>query len=363
MDFLQQKYLGNTIETYLLVLLIILAGLLFKKLISTIISWCLYKIFKQYTLSISLKEFRDLLVKPFGLFIITIMLFVAFDRLEFPPEWNLAPADKPGLRMTLHILFYIALIISLTQIILRVVDIAGLILQQRARHTVTKMDDQFVPFIKSGLKILIIVFSFFFILGAVFHVNVVALVGGLGIGGLAFALAGKETAENLLGSFTIFLDKPFTLGDQVRVGNTEGIVENIGLRSTRIRTLERSLITIPNKKMVDVELENVTLKTMHRARFFIGLKYDSPAEQIRRIINEIEIEVQRHQKIRENPIVKLNEFSSSSLDILIIYFVMTSEAEEFIAVKEEINFLILDIVKKNNCSFAFPSTSLYWENK
>ncbi len=116
-----------------------------------------------------------------------------------------------------------------------------------------------------------VVLALFFVLGFIFKVNIVALVGGLGIGGLALALASKETVENLFGSFTIFFDKPFTVGDHVKVGNVEGFVEGIGLRSTRIRTLERSLLTIPNKKMIDAELENVTLRSMWRPRSYIGL--------------------------------------------------------------------------------------------
>lgn len=362
-NFLQQQFLGNTIETYLWCGGIILVGLLFKKLISTFLSWCLYRLFKRYTLGVSLKNFQDLLTKPFSLFVTLLILYIAFDRLEFPHQWNLVPVEKPGVRMTLFILFEIALIVSFTQIILRLTDFFGLILMKRATHTDTKMDDQFVPYIKSGLKILILFMSFFFILGVVFHVNVVALIGGLGIGGLALALASKETVENLLGSFTIFFDKPFTVGDQVKVGNIEGHIESIGLRSTRIRTLDRSLITMPNKKMVDAELENVTLKTMWRARFHISLTYDTTQDQIKAIINELTDYLNDHQRTKDEPTVKFTDFNNSSLDILVVYFVLTSDADQYIAVKEEINFKIMEIVKKHNAKFAFPATSVYIENK
>src|SRR6185369_10292037 len=125
--------------------------------------------------------------------------------------------------------------------------------------------DQLVPFLREAIKIIIGVFSFFFILGAVFHINIASLIAGLGIGGLAFALAAKETLENLLGSFTIFLDKPFVVGDVVKVGSAEGTIENIGFRSTRIRTLEKTLLTVPNKKMVDAELDNLTERVVRRA--------------------------------------------------------------------------------------------------
>jgi MscS family membrane protein len=362
-DFLQQRFLGNTVESYCWFIAIIIAGLIFQKLISTFFSWCLYKIFKRYTLGVSLKEFQDLLTKPLRIFFILLILYIAFDRLEFPHEWNLDPAEKPGLRMTLFILFEISLMISFTWIILRLIDFFGLILMKRSKRTATRMDDQFVPYIKSGLKIIILLLSFFSILANVFHVNVVALIGGLGIGGLALALASKETVENLFGSITIFLDKPFAVGDQVKVGSTEGTVENIGLRSTRIRTADKSLVAMPNKKMIDAELENVTLKTMWRARFFIGLTYDTTVEQMKKVTDDVFNLLKSHPMIKDDATVKFSEFNSSSLDILINYHVLTSDGDKFLDIKEEINFKIMEIIYSNNCSFAFPTKSIYIENR
>jgi MscS family membrane protein len=361
-DFLQQKFLGNTLEAWFWFTGVIIGGLIFQKLISTFFSWCLYKVFKRYTLGVSLKEFQDLLIKPFRIFIILLVLYLAFDRLEFPHEWNLDPAEKPGVRMTMFVLFEISLILSLTWIVLRIVDFLGLIMLKRTERTATKMDDQFIPYIKSGIKILILLISFFTLLAYIFHVNVVALIGGLGIGGLALALASKETVENLFGSITIFLDKPFIVGDQVKVGNTEGIVESIGLRSTRIRTTDKSLLALPNKKMIDAELENVTLKTMWRAHFYIGLTYSTTSDQMKRVTTDIFNFLDSHPMIKENPVVKFSEFNNSSLDIQVAYFVMTGDGEKFAAVKEEVNYKILEIVDKNNCSFAFPTRSIFLEN-
>jgi len=362
-DFLNQKFLGNSIESYLWFMGIIVAGLIFQQLISTFISWCLYKVFKRYTLGVSLKEFQDLLTKPFRIFVILLILFLAFDRLEFPHEWNLDPAEKPGVRMTVFLVFEISLMLSVTWIILRLIDFFGLILMKRAERTATKADDQFVPFIKSGLKIFIFLLSFFSILANIFHINVVALIGGLGIGGLALALAGKETVENLFGSVTIFLDKPFTIGDHVKTGNIEGFVEKIGLRSTRIRTLDKSLLTIPNKKMIDAELENVSLKTMWRARFYLGLNYNTTPDQMKKITGEILVFLQSHMMIKDNPVVRFSAFNNSSLDILVIFFVLTNDGDKFTEIKEEVNYKIMEIVEKHNGSFASPTTNVYIDNK
>ncbi|HKR06095.1 MAG TPA: mechanosensitive ion channel domain-containing protein, partial [Bacteroidia bacterium] len=329
----------------------------------TFFSWCLYRVFKRYTLGVSLKELQDLLTKPLRFFFILLILYIAFDHLEFPSEWNLDPVEKPGLRMVVFLLFEISLLLSFTWITLRLIDFFGLILMKRSARTATKMDDQFVPYIKSGLKIIILLLSFFSILANVFHVNVVALIGGLGIGGLALALASKETVENLFGSITIFLDKPFAVGDQVKVGNTEGTVENIGLRSTRIRTADKSLLAMPNKKMIDAELENVTLKTMWRARFNISLTYNTTIEQMKNVINDIFSLLQSHSMIKDDATVKFSEFNSSSLDILVVYHVLTNDGDKFLDVKEEVNFKIMEIVSENNCHFAYATTSIYIENR
>lgn len=360
-SFLEKEYLGNTVESYLWFAGILIVGLIFKKLITQAVSWIAYRLIKKYSKGITFNDFKTLLIKPGNLVILLIVLYLAFDRLSFPSHWNLDPVDKPGLRSSIFILFQMLITGAFAWTILRFIDFIGLILLKRAETTESKLDDQFVPYIKSGLKIIVFILALFFILGFIFKVNIVALVGGLGIGGLALALASKETVENLFGSFTIFFDKPFTVGDQVKVGNVEGFVESIGLRSTRIRTLERSLLAIPNKKMIDAELENVTLRSMWRARFFIGLTYSTSADQLKAVIKDIFDYIHTHPQTRDNPIVKFSEFNSSSLDILIVYFVLTSELETFLNIKEEINFKIMEIVKQNGCSFAYPSTSVYLE--
>jgi MscS family membrane protein len=361
--FLEKEFLGNTVESYLWFAGILLAGLIFKQLISHFISWVAYRLIKKYSKGITFKDFKTLLLKPGNWVILLVVFYLAFDRLSFPTQWDLDPVDKPGLRSSIFILFQILITGAFAWTLLRFIDFIGLILIKRAETTESKLDDQFVPYIKSGLKIIVAITTVFFALGFIFKVNIIALVGGLGIGGLALALAGKETVENLFGSFTIFFDKPFTVGDHVKVGNVEGFVESIGLRSTRIRTLERSLLTIPNKKMIDAELENVTLRNMWRARFFVALTYSTSTEQLKAVIKDIYDYIHAHPQTRDHPIVKFSEFNSSSLDVLVVYFVLTSELETFLNIKEEINFKIMEIVKQHGCSFAFPSTSVYLEKR
>jgi len=360
-EFLSRTFLGNTTETYIYVGIIILIGLLFKQLISKIFAAIVFKALKKYSAGVDLQALHNLLKRPFSLLFLLIIGYIAFNQLTFPESWNVASEEKLGLRMVINKLHIFLLIVSIAWLFLRLIDFFGLILRYKASITESRLDDQLVPFFKDGLKIIIVFFTFFFILASVFKVNIVTLIGGLGIGGLAVALAAKETLENLLGSFTIFLDKPFIVGELVTVGNVTGHVETIGLRSTRIRTLEKSIITVPNKKMVDAEVENRTQRTMWRTKQSISLLYQTSHDDFKKIISEIKNFLDNHKSIHPSATVNLDHFNESSIDVLIIYLVLTSEFEEYIKVKEEVNFKIIEIVRSVNSDFAFPTTSVYIE--
>lgn len=358
---LDKTYFGNTVANYVWFAVILLAGLLFKRAISKVFSLSLFKLFQKVSGNATANEFHELLKKPFSLFMMLVVGYFAFIQLDYP--WG---NPMPGTRWDIFeniigICFQVAVIASFTWILLRVVDFFALILHYRAAKTESKLDDQLVPFFRDGLKIVVVIFSFFFTLASVFEVNVVTLIGGLGIGGLAIALAAKETLENLLGSFTIFLDKPFTVGDQIKVGNVSGHVESIGLRSTRIRTLEKSIISVPNKKMVDAELENITDRNLWRVRFTLGLNYSTHADVLSKTIQEIKMLLESDSMIDENPVVRFESFGQSSLDVLVSFMVKTNVYEEMIGVREKLNFEIMRIVQVNGCDFAFPSTSVYIE--
>lgn len=357
--FLDNTLAGNTVENYLWFIGILLAGLIFKKALSKLFSVSLFSLFKKVSGSATANEFHELLKKPFSLLMMLIVGYCAFIQLDMP--WGVV---KPGsrweiLERVLNVTFKISLVASITWIFLRVVDFFALILSYRAAKTESRLDDQLVPFFRDGLKIIVVTFSVFFTLASVFNVNVVTLVGGLGIGGLAVALAAKETLENLLGSFTIFLDKPFTVGDQIKIGTVSGHVESIGLRSTRVRTLEKSIVSVPNKKMVDAELENITDRALWRVRFVIGLNYAIDASKLESILSDIRDNLKSNPMLDENPLVRFEHFGSSSLDVLVSYMVKTNDYEVMIVEREKINFEIMRIVKAGGGDFAFPSTSVY----
>ena len=357
--FLQIEYLGNSGANYLIFASTIVLGLLFKGLISKYLSHTLYKVIGKKEKRVGVERFDELLTKPIAFFIMLSILYFGVNHLTFPVEWDIAPVEELGVRMLLTKGFSLIYIYSLFLIVLRLISFFGILLQKRAEESENKMDDQLVPFAIEAIKFIAYIFLIFIILSEVFGVNPTGLIAGLGIGGIALAMASKESLENLLGSFTIFLDRPFTVGDIVQVGNVTGKVEKVGFRSTRITTFDRSIVTVPNKKMVDAELDNLGLRPVRRVKFHIGLTYSTTSEQIKNIVKEIQEMVNLHPNTNDDGRVRFQEFGASSLDILIIYYVNSPKWEDLINVKEDINYKIMDIVKKHNSDFAFPSTSVY----
>lgn len=360
--FFARQFLGNPLEQYVWAGVILVTGFLFKHFISRFLTRQLFRICKKYATGVGPEKFLKLLVAPFNLFVMLFIAYLAFDRLLFPAEWNLAPDTVFGLRMVIYKGYLVLLVFSITWVFLRLADYFALVLMHRASETESKTDDQLVPFIKESIKIFIALFSLLFMLGSVFQVNVASLLAGLGIGGLAIALAAKESLENLLGSFTIFLDKPFILGDLIKVDKITGHVEKIGFRSTRLRTQEKTYVTVPNKKMVDGLLENLTMRSLYRVYFMVGLTYGTTSEKMREVIQSIYRLLAAEDMIAENPSVHFKSFNTSSLDIMVLYFVKTTEWEEYLVVRERINFEILKIVESNGCTFAYTTSRVILEN-
>lgn len=358
-ELLSQRYFGNSVEDYLWFIGSVLAALILMRFLSHWISSILYFFVRKNASSTTAKDLEAKIAPPLRWIIMLSVLFIGTSHIEFPVEWDLEPIENLGLRMVLSRTFNFAYLLSFLWLILRFIDYIGLRMLRKAEQTESKYDDQIIPFLKEVVKVIVAILGLFFILDNVFEIDVTTLVAGLGIGGVAIALASKESLENLLGSFTIFLDKPFTIGDVVTVAGYTGTVERVGFRSTRLRTFEKSYVTIPNKKMVDAELDNLTLRTFRRARFFVGLTYDTHPDTMRAIIADIQKLLDDNEKTNMDGQVRFDGFGPSSLDLLVYYFVDTLEYEEYLKVKEHINFSIMDIVHKHGADFAFPSTTVY----
>ena len=194
-------------------------------------------------------------------------------------------------------------------------------------------------------------------------INVSAIVASLGIGGLAFALAAKDTVANLFGGLTVLIDKSMKVGDWIKIGDVEGIVEDIGLRTSKIRTFEKSLIVIPNQFLANQSLENFSRRNVRRIKMTIGVTYSTTREQMVNILNDIRHMLKTHPGIAKDQLlmVYFTDFGDSSLNIFIYCFTNTADWEKYLAIREDVNLKIMEIVEKNGAEFAFPSTSIYVE--
>jgi MscS family membrane protein len=187
-----------------------------------------------------------------------------------------------------------------------------------------------------------------------------AVLTGLGLGGVAIAFAAQKTLENLFGGIMVISDKPIQVGDFCRAGEFTGVVEDIGLRSTRLRTLERTVVSIPNGQLATMSLENFTQRDRIRFRHLIGLRYETTADQLRYVLVEIRQLLYRHSKVDSTDArVRFVGFGHSSLELEILAYVLATDYAVFLGIQEDLLLRIMDIIEVSGTSVAFPSQTTY----
>jgi MscS family membrane protein len=354
---LEQQIFGNPLQELLICLGILLFGFLLKRFSATLLSRQSFRFFKKFSQNEFSDEFVALLRKPIEQMLTLIILFLAFDRLVFPESWHMAAVEDSGVRNLLLTGWLIAMFITGTRILLRATDFFTLVMAHRKDSTVSA---ELANFVKELIKVLIVIACVFSALRFIFEVNITALVASLGIGGLAVALAAQDTLANLLGSFIIYLDKPFKVGDQVESGDIKGKVEHVGFRTTRIRTVDKSLLTVPNKKLIDTALNNVTLVESKRISFVLALSYKSNPEQMKAITADIKSALLKNTHVSKDLQVSFSDIANNSLNISVIYFIMSDDNDVIVDVKETINIQIMHIVAKHGCEFAASSQNIFF---
>jgi MscS family membrane protein len=253
--------------------------------------------------------------------------------------------------------------VSLTWAAFVAASVLGSYLNEKASETESTLDDQLVPFFEKAIKLTVILLGFLIVLQNM-GVNVFSLLAGLGLGGLAFALAAKDTAANLFGSIMILVDRPFKIGDWVVVDTVEGTVEDIGFRSTRIRTFYNSLITVPNANMANAQIDNLGERQYRRTKTTLGVTYDTPMEKLNLFVDGI------RKIIYENPIsrkdyyhVYFSGYGSSSLNILVYFFLITNDWAEELKERHKIYEQIYALAEELQVEFAFPTQTLHLHNE
>lgn len=354
--FLHNELLGNELIQYIIAAFILLVGAVLRHIMSRLLSKLLFQLTKRYTAGVSETELHDLLIQPLSVLLFLATVYVAFSVLRYPMPPSALPGVEPWPKVALLRVFLLGFIATVTWVVLRLVDFALLVVQRRNElHQTpgaTRLDNQFLPFAKDLLKVFVIILGILVVLGEVFGVNVTALIGGLGIGGLAVAFAAKESLENLIASFTIFLDQPFAVGDLVTAGDVSGTVEKIGFRSTRLRTAEKSYLTVPNKSMIDKPLDNLSLRTSRRVGFTLTFDQRTTSAQLHAIIAGAVAAMKTHPLVTQDVQMKFNALTPAGKEVSVQYFVGTTSYDEYIDVKEELNYRIIEVVEQHGGIFA-----------
>jgi len=241
----------------------------------------------------------------------------------------------------------------------RMIDGLSVYFSAKAAQTESALDDQLVPFITKTLKIFIVITAVLVIAQNMGY-SISGLIASLGIGGIAIAMAARDTIANVFGSVMILVDRPFTIGDWIKAGEFEGVVEEIGFRSTRIRTFEHTLVNVPNSLLANMVIDNIDARSKRRIKMRIGLTYSTTTEQMQQAIEGIEAILVNHPGVDQNfKLVKFDEFADSSLSIFLYYFSASKEWSDYLQVRQEVNMQIMQLLESMQLDFAFPSRSVY----
>lgn len=224
-----------------------------------------------------------------------------------------------------------------------------------------KVDKILIPFFSRMIRFLILALAFVTICSN-WGYDINGFIAGLGLGGLAFALAAKDLLANIFSGIVIIADRPFSIGDWIKTSDLEGTIEDINFRSTRIRTFEHALVTVPNSNLINAPIINFTKREMRRITLNLGVTYDTPSYALKKCIEKIHHMLIQHPSIDNKTIlVKFDSFGESGLNIFMYFFTKTTIWEEYLTIKQDINFQILKILEEENVSIAFPRTSHYFE--
>lgn len=233
-----------------------------------------------------------------------------------------------------------------------------------AKRTESKVDDMLVPLVGKSIRITILVLVLLQVIQALSDKPIMSILAGLGVGGLAIALAGQDTIKNFFGSLVIVADKPFEIGDRIIIDGHDGPVESVGFRSTKIRTLVGHLVTVPNSEMVNRTVQNIGKRPYIRRLMNITITYDTPPAKVERAVEILKELLADHDGMNAEfpPRVFFNDFNDWALNIIVIYWYHPPEYWEYMAFSEKLNFEILKRFNDEGIEFAFPSQSLYLAN-
>jgi MscS family membrane protein len=346
LEILSKTYYYNTLQDWFIALLIILAAAILGK----IVYWLSGHVFKKLVKKTKTKLddiIVDMIEEPILMAIILGGAWYALHTLTI----------VEGLRNWIGAVFQVLIVINVAWLITRLLDsIIEEYIVPLTNKTKNDLDDQIVPIARKGIKIIIWVLAIVLALNNAGY-NIGALLAGLGIGGLALAMAAKDTVSNIFGGFTILTDHPFKINDRVKIEGFDGWITEIGIRSTRLKTLEGRIVTIPNSKFSESAVENVSLEPSRKVVSNLGLTYDTTHQQMVKAMSILKEIAKKNKSVEEKVLVSFNNFGDFSLGILFIYYIKSGA--DILETQSEMDLEVLKRFNKEKLEFAFPTQTIY----
>jgi len=345
MEVLHQEFYGNSILNWAIAVGILILSFVVVKMLYWIFSNVIRRLTSKTKTNLD-DVLIDKLEKPLTYLVLILGYWISIHYLVFKEEVELA----------LENVAYFLLVIDVTAILSRIVDaLITEIIMPISEKSDSSFDNQLIPVIQKGVR------SIIWILGIIIGLDnigfdITAMIAGLGIGGLALALAAQDSVKNIFAGIMIFLDKPFRIKDRIQVDGFDGIVEEVGLRSTRLRTLEGRIVTIPNSRFTDNSVTNVTSQPTLKVKLNLGLIYDTDEVQMQKAIDILEDIVKNQEAITDDYAAGFNGFGDFSLNILFIYYVKPDS--HWLDTQTLVNKEILRRFNKEGLEFAFPTQTI-----
>ncbi len=345
-ELLTQTYYGNSLQQWLIALgVIVLSALLGR-----VVYWIFSKTIRAFTSRTKTRLddiIIDMIEEPVVFALVATGIWFAFKSLVLPDGLNTAIGNAYQVLVSILVGWMLA----------RLFDaVYKEYMLPWADKTDNDLDDQLLPIISKGVKMVIWVMAIVIGLNNAGY-DVGAVIAGLGIGGLALAMAAKDTVSNVFGGFTIFTDQPFKMNERVKVDGYDGVVTEIGVRSTRLRTLEGRMVTIPNSTFADSAVENVSREPSRKIVLNLGLTYDTQPEQMQAAMDTLQKINDNNTHTEDKTVISFNGFGDFAMNILFIYYIRSGES--IANAQTETNMAILTQFNQQKLDFAFPTQTLY----
>ena len=348
---LDQQILSNSIRSYLFIAAILLITLLIKRLVSRFFASLIYTWVDKKNHSDLRKSHVHRLLVPIEQFLLFLVAIIALYALKFPEAWDLK-LFKLSIQQLIESGIKFVFILLLIRVSLRTLEFISIILENKARLTKDLSDDQLVLFFRDFFKVIIYIIGILMVLRYVFNESIGNLVTSLSIVGAAVALSTRESLENIIASFIIFFDKPFTIGDLVKVNGFTGTIEKIGLRSTRIRTQEKTYISVPNKQMVDSIVDNISLRSERKIEMDLQLSVQTSAHAIADFANHMRTVLSTQNGVNSYNVFVAEsgrQFHALHIDCLVS---IQMEISEFQMIRERLNLAAIEYANAHQIQFS-----------